>query len=164
MNRLLNIHPGEVLQEDFLTPLEKTGYWLAKQIGITPSAAGEILKGKRRVTAETALRLGRLFSTTPELWLNLQSMYDLEEARGRMSEALADIQPCIEPAADIPDDVIEPQGPAADYPLPALPTQKLMSYAMERPAGGIAVGLRWDRGWNEAAEERADPEDLAVAA
>ena len=79
MERLANIHPGEVLQEEFLKPLEVSAYKLSKDIGIPQTRISEILKGRRRITADTALRLSYYFGTTPKFWLGLQDDYDLEE-------------------------------------------------------------------------------------
>ena len=97
--RIGNIHPGEVLREDYLIPLGMTPYALAKGLGMTPTAVGEILAGKRRITAATALRLARFFNTSAQLWLNLQAAYDLEEEEGRLAEQLAAIRPCERAAA-----------------------------------------------------------------
>ncbi|GAB3828638.1 HigA family addiction module antitoxin [Pontibacter rugosus] len=79
MERLPNIHPGEVLQEEFLTPLSITAYRLSKDIGIPQTRVSEILKGNRRITADTALRLSYYFGNSPKFWLGLQDDYDLEE-------------------------------------------------------------------------------------
>ena len=79
MEKLANIHPGEVLMEEFLQPMEISAYKLAKQIGIPQTRISEILKGRRRITADTALRLSYYFGTTPKFWLGLQDDYDLEE-------------------------------------------------------------------------------------
>jgi addiction module HigA family antidote len=81
MKRLKNIHPGEILQEEFLTPLNISAYRLSKEIGIPQTRISEILKGNRRVTADTALRLGKFFGNTPKFWLGLQDDFDLEEER-----------------------------------------------------------------------------------
>lgn len=81
MTLLPNIHPGEVLQEEFLTEFNLTAYRLAKDIGIPQTRLSEILKQKRRVTADTALRLARYFGNSPKFWLGLQDDYDLEEAQ-----------------------------------------------------------------------------------
>jgi addiction module HigA family antidote len=78
-NRLNNVHPGEVLREEFVEPLGITPYRLAKAIGVQQTRLSEILKGKRSITTDTAIRLGRFFRVTPQFWLNLQQMYDLEE-------------------------------------------------------------------------------------
>ncbi len=87
MERLANIHPGEVLQEEFLKPLEVSAYKLSKEIGIPQTRISEILKGRRRITADTALRLSYYFGTTPKFWLGLQDDYDLEEEeRAKKSE------------------------------------------------------------------------------
>jgi addiction module HigA family antidote len=94
MERIGSIHPGEVLREDYLVPLGKTPYWLAKNIGMTPSAVGEILAGKRAITPATALRLARFFGTSARFWLNLQAIYDLEEEQNRLAGKLETIQPC----------------------------------------------------------------------
>ncbi|MBS1597115.1 MAG: HigA family addiction module antidote protein [Bacteroidetes bacterium] len=81
MKKLKNIHPGEVLQEEFLLPLKITAYRLAKDIAIPQTRVSEILKGNRRITADTALRLSKYFGTTPKFWLGLQDDYDLEEEK-----------------------------------------------------------------------------------
>ena len=94
MARIGNIHPGEVLREDFLIPLALSPYALAKGLGISPTAVGEILSGKRAVTPATALRLQRFFGAEAEFWLNLQAMYDLEEERNRLAAKLEAIKPC----------------------------------------------------------------------
>lgn len=77
--RLPNIHPGEVLHEEFLEPLGITAYRLAKDLRIPQTRISQILKGKRRITADTALRLSRYFGTSALFWLGLQNDYDLEE-------------------------------------------------------------------------------------
>ena len=79
MKKLKNIHPGEVLQEEFLLPLEVSAYRLAKDIGIPQTRVSEIIKGNRRITADTALRLAQYFGTTAKFWLGLQDDYDIEE-------------------------------------------------------------------------------------
>lgn len=79
MKRLKNIHPGEVLQEEFLIPLEISAYKLAKDIGIPQTRISEIVKGNRRITADTALRLSRYFGNTAKFWLGLQDDFDIEE-------------------------------------------------------------------------------------
>jgi addiction module HigA family antidote len=78
MKKLKNIHPGEILQEEFLIPLHITAYRLAKDTAIPQTRISEIIKGNRRITADTALRLSRYFGTTPKFWLGLQDDYDLE--------------------------------------------------------------------------------------
>ena len=79
MEKLDNIHPGEVLQEEFMKPLEITAYRLSKDLGIPQTRSSEILKGRRRVTADTALRLSKYFGNSAKFWLGLQNDYDLEE-------------------------------------------------------------------------------------
>jgi addiction module HigA family antidote len=85
-NRLDPVHPGDVLREDFMKPLGLSAYAVAKALGVTPIAISEIIRRKRGVSAEMALKLGRLFNNSPELWLGIQADYDLEIARAR-SEA-----------------------------------------------------------------------------
>jgi len=77
-NNMRPIHPGEVLREEFLAPLDITPHALAMQLRVTPSRINEIVRGERPVTIETALRLARFFNTTPEFWVNLQQTYDLK--------------------------------------------------------------------------------------
>jgi addiction module HigA family antidote len=79
MTKLKNIHPGEVLMEEFLIPFEVSAYRLAKEIGIPQTRVSEILKGNRRITADTALRLSKYFGNSAKFWLGLQDDYDLEE-------------------------------------------------------------------------------------
>ena len=85
-DRLDPVHPGDVLREDFMKPLGLSAYAVAKAIGVTPIAISEIIRRKRGVRAEMAIKLGRLFNVSPELWMGIQADYDLEIARGR-SEA-----------------------------------------------------------------------------
>jgi addiction module HigA family antidote len=82
------IHPGEILLEDFLKPLGITQYRLAKSIGVPQRRIGEIIAGKRSVTADTALRLARFFGTDAQSWVNLQAHYDLEIAKERLEGRL----------------------------------------------------------------------------
>ena len=79
MGKLDNIHPGEVLREEFMIPLEITAYRLSKDLGIPQTRTSEILKGRRRVSADTALRLSKYFGNSAKFWLGLQDDYDLEE-------------------------------------------------------------------------------------
>ncbi|MCB0430515.1 MAG: HigA family addiction module antidote protein [Flavobacteriales bacterium] len=81
MTQLPNIHPGEILLQEFLEPLGISAYKLSKDIGIPQTRTSEILKGRRRITADTALRLSRYFGTTAKFWLGLQDDFDLEEER-----------------------------------------------------------------------------------
>ncbi|MCB0525787.1 MAG: HigA family addiction module antitoxin [Saprospiraceae bacterium] len=92
MEKLKNIHPGEILMEEFLIPLELTAYRLSKDIGIPQTRISEILKGKRRITADTALRLSMYFGNSPKFWLGLQDDYDLEEEYNSKMESLESIQ------------------------------------------------------------------------
>jgi len=79
MEKLKNIHPGEILHEEFLLPLSISAYRLSKDIGIPQTRVSEIIKGNRRVTADTALRLSKYFGTTAKFWLGLQDDFDIEE-------------------------------------------------------------------------------------
>ena len=94
--RLKNVHPGEVLEEEFLLPLEITGYRLAKDIGVSATRVSEICRGKRAVSADTALRLAKYFGTTAKFWLGLQEDHDLEEQRHLNAAALSKIEPFAE--------------------------------------------------------------------
>lgn len=86
MNELKNIHPGEVLKEEFLEPMGISAYRLAGETGIPQTRVSEIIRGRRRVTADTAIRLGKFFGTSPRFWLGLQDDYDVEEEE-RLREA-----------------------------------------------------------------------------
>jgi len=85
----LPIHPGEILLEEFLEPMELSQYRLAKDISVPPRRINEIVHGKRSVTADTALRLARYFGTTERFWMNLQTRYDLEVEKSRLKGRLA---------------------------------------------------------------------------
>lgn len=87
------IHPGEVLLQEYLEPLGVTQHRLALAIGVPPRRINEIVHGKRRISADTALRLARYFGTTERFWLNLQSRHDLEVERDRLAPTLEQIQP-----------------------------------------------------------------------
>ncbi len=87
------IPPGEVLIQEYLEPLGVTQHRLALAIGVPPRRINEIVHGKRRITADTALRLARYFGTTERFWLNLQGRYDLEVERDRLAPTLKEIQP-----------------------------------------------------------------------
>lgn len=91
--RLPNPHPGEILLEEFLQPLGLSQYRLAKSLGVPQIQISQIVRGKRPITPPTALRLGAFFRTSPEFWLNLQAAYDLMEARRRLEDDLARIEP-----------------------------------------------------------------------
>jgi len=82
------IHPGEVLIEEFLKPMNITQYRLAKDISVPPRRINEIVHGHRSVTADTALRLGRYFGVSPQFWLNLQAHFDLEREEDRLGDRL----------------------------------------------------------------------------
>ena len=88
MKKLKNIHPGEVLMTEFLIPLEISAYRLSKDIGIPQTRISEILKGNRRVTADTALRFSQYFGNSPKFWLGLQDDYDIEEGLKSKQEEL----------------------------------------------------------------------------
>jgi addiction module HigA family antidote len=92
MNKLPNIHPGEILLEEFLKPMDISAYRLSKEIGIPQTRISQIIKGKRRITADTALRLSAFFGNTPKFWLGLQDDYDLEEESRRNNDALKRIK------------------------------------------------------------------------
>jgi antitoxin HigA-1 len=88
MRKLPNIHPGEVLLEEFLTPMSISQNALARAIGVPPRRINEIVLGKRAITADTALRLAHYFGTSEQFWMMLQASYDLEEARKRLGRML----------------------------------------------------------------------------
>ncbi len=88
MRKLPNIHPGEVLLEEFLIPMEISQNALARSIGVPPRRINEIVLGKRAITADTALRLAHYFGTSEQFWMALQATYDLEEARKRLGRTL----------------------------------------------------------------------------
>lgn len=92
MKRLRNIHPGEILQEEFLIPLGLTAYRLSKDIGIPQTRVSEILKGNRRITADTALRLSKYFGNSAKFWLGLQNDFDLEEEELMKSKEFSSIE------------------------------------------------------------------------
>ncbi len=87
------IHPGQVLMEDFIEGFGITQNKLAVSIGVPPRRINEIVHGKRAITADTALRLGRYFGVDPQFWLNLQTRYELELAQDRVAEQVAAITP-----------------------------------------------------------------------
>ncbi|GAB3815908.1 HigA family addiction module antitoxin [Micromonospora zhanjiangensis] len=93
MSKLAPIHPGEVLMEDFITPLGLTQNKVALAVGVPPRRINEIAHGKRRITADTALRLARYFGTTDLFWINLQNRFDLEVERDALGDSLDSIQP-----------------------------------------------------------------------
>ena len=79
MAKLKNIHPGDVLKEEFLTPLGISAYRLCMDIGVPQTRISEIINGNRSITADTALRLSKYFGNTPNFWLGLQNDFDIEE-------------------------------------------------------------------------------------
>jgi addiction module HigA family antidote len=92
MKRLKNIHPGEILSEEFLIPLEITAYKLSKNTGIPQTRISAILKGNRRITADTALRLAKYFGNSAKFWLGLQDDFDIEEETLHLKGKLNTIQ------------------------------------------------------------------------
>jgi antitoxin HigA-1 len=86
--RLAPIHPGEILLTEFLEPLGLSQYRVAQDLSVPPRRINEIVHGKRAITADTALRLGRYFGMSPQFWLNLQSRFDLEVERDRLGARL----------------------------------------------------------------------------
>ncbi len=93
MERLKNIHPGEILLEEFLIPMEISAYRLAKETFLNQTRISEIIKGNRRITADTALRFSKFFGTSAKFWLGLQDDYDLEEERNQIENELNNIKP-----------------------------------------------------------------------
>ncbi|MCY4530086.1 MAG: HigA family addiction module antitoxin [Chloroflexi bacterium] len=87
--KLPPIHPGEILNEEFLLPLNITQYRLAKEIGVDARRIHSIVRGERAITAETALLFSRFFDNSAEFWMGLQSQYDLEVAEDRLSQRLS---------------------------------------------------------------------------
>ena len=82
------VHPGEILKEEFLDPMALSQYRLAKDISVPPRRINEIVHGKRAITADTALRLGRFFGMSPQFWINLQTHYDLEIEKDKLGALL----------------------------------------------------------------------------
>ncbi|MCX6183295.1 MAG: HigA family addiction module antitoxin [Bacteroidetes bacterium] len=99
MTKLKNIHPGEILMEEFLLPLEITAYRLSKEISIPQTRLSEIIKGKRRITADTALRLSLYFGNSPKFWLGLQDDFDIEEEQNHKEKEFQSIKKHIRKAA-----------------------------------------------------------------
>ena len=92
--RLAPVHPGEVLRDEFLTPMELSVYRLAKALKVSRPRLNDLVLGRRGVSVDTALRLGRYFGTTPEFWINLQTRYDLDVAeRGLRDRIKREIEP-----------------------------------------------------------------------
>ena len=92
MEKLANVHPGEILFYEFLKPLEITAYRLSKDLKIPQTRISEIVKGNRRITADTALRLSKYFGNSAKFWLGLQSDYDIEEEKESKESELNEIK------------------------------------------------------------------------
>ena len=93
MEKLKNIHPGEIILEEFLIPMEISAYRLAKETFLPQTRISEIIKGNRRITADTALRFAKFFGTSATFWLGLQNDYDLEEERTQKEQVFNKINP-----------------------------------------------------------------------
>jgi antitoxin HigA-1 len=93
--KLRNIHPGEVLMEEFLNPLGISQNALARAIGVPPRRINEIALGKRSITADTAVRLARALGTSEAFWMGLQADFDLEQARSELADQLPEIEPLV---------------------------------------------------------------------
>jgi addiction module HigA family antidote len=88
MSKLNNIHPGEILEEEFLKPMGITAYKLSQAIGVPQTRTSQIIKGRRRITADTALRLAKFFGTSSKFWLGLQNDFDIEEEKRNIKREL----------------------------------------------------------------------------
>ena len=97
--KLKNIHPGEILNEEFLFPMEISAYKLSKDIGIPQTRVSAIIKGNRRITADTALRLSKYFGNSAKFWLGLQDDFDIEEEVNQKAAELNAIKQCTQKAA-----------------------------------------------------------------
>jgi addiction module HigA family antidote len=95
MNRIPNIHPGEILLEEFLKPMGITAYRLSKETKIDQTRISEIIRGKRSISVDTALRFAKFFGNSPEFWINLQNHFDIEEKKSEMEKELKKIKPFI---------------------------------------------------------------------
>jgi addiction module HigA family antidote len=93
MGNIANIHPGEILQEEFLIPMGISAYKLSKSIGVQQTRISLIIKGERGITADTAMRLSKYFGTSPEFWMNLQREYDLRKVKSEIKEIIDNIVP-----------------------------------------------------------------------
>ena len=105
VKKLIPITPGEILLEEFLKPMEISQTQLAKDLNVPPNRISQIINGKREITADTALRLGRFFNIEPEFWLNLQSRYNMKEIRNKVGSLIEK-----EVKVHIPHAHTEPQG------------------------------------------------------
>jgi addiction module HigA family antidote len=101
--KLKPIHPGEQLREEFMVPLDLSSNALARALGVTPARINEIVRGRRGISADTALRLARFFGTSHQFWLNLQANYDVQRAEDAAGATIAKIKP--RAAAGIDDGV-----------------------------------------------------------
>ena len=99
MKKLKNIHPGEILLAEFLIPMEISAYRLAKETFLPQTRISEIIKGKRRITADTAIRFAKFFNTSAKFWMALQDDYDLEEERNQKNQEFNNIKPVVGKAA-----------------------------------------------------------------
>ena len=93
MTQLQPVHPGEILKEEFMVPFGLSSNALARAIGVTPARVNDIVRGRRGVTADTALRFARYFGTDAQSWMNLQDQYELAVASAEAGEAIARIEP-----------------------------------------------------------------------
>ena len=93
MDKLQNVHPGEILLEEFLLPMEISETKLANSIGVPPRRINEIVLGKRGITADTALRLAKIFGNSVQFWMGLQDEYELREARSAIKDLLEQMMP-----------------------------------------------------------------------
>jgi addiction module HigA family antidote len=97
MRKMGNIHPGEILLEEFLKPMGVTAYRLSKETKIDQTRSSEIIRGKRGISVDTALRFAKFFGNSPEFWINLQNHYDIQEKKQKMHSELKRIKPLILP-------------------------------------------------------------------
>lgn len=93
--KISSIHPGEILQEEFLKPMGITAYRLSKETNIDQTRISEIIKGKRSISVDTALRFAKFFGNSPEFWINLQNHFDIEEKKAKMEKELKKIRPFV---------------------------------------------------------------------
>ena len=93
MEKIMNIHPGEILEKDFLEPMGITAYRLSKSIGVQQTRISQIIKGKMSITANMATRLAKFFGTSAEVWMNLQSQYEIRKVKEQNKAILDRISP-----------------------------------------------------------------------
>jgi len=96
MRRIGNIHPGEILLEEFLKPMGITAYRLSKETKIDQTRISEIIRGKRGISVDTALRFAKFFGNSPEFWINLQNHFDIQEKKQKIQMELKKIKPFVE--------------------------------------------------------------------